>query len=141
MNLETAVARLQQTIAKIDEAYQRPVFDEIAVVALSDSGIRLHHYQGPDEENFRRQSADKTLLLRRELDSEKTETGGEFGFTREAEGESFDAYICLGPSIYLFCNNTQKSMEEITADPRWLEAQKRFFNASQIFAADPVRLA
>jgi hypothetical protein len=51
-----------------------------------------------------------------------------------------DAYICLGPGVYLFCNNTEKSMKEITGDPLWLTAQGQFLNASQFFAVDPLKI-
>lgn len=138
MNLETAVSRIQQSFSKMNDAYQRTVFDEIAIVELEETGVKLHHYDGPNREAFSKDFADKTILLRRELMAEKTEAGGEFGFTREGEGENFDAYICLGPQVYLFCNNTKQSMDEVTQDPRWLDAQSKFLNASQLFAADPV---
>lgn len=138
MDLATAVSRIQQSFARMNEAYQRPVFDEIAIVGLEETGMKLHYYDGPDQPAFTKEFAEKTILVRRELLGEKTEAGGEFGFTRQGEGDSFDAYICLGPEIYLFCNNTAKSMHEVTEDPRWLEAQGGFLNASQIFAGDPV---
>ena len=35
---------------------------------------------------------------------------------------------------------TAKSMKEITEDPRWLDAQGQFLNASQFFAVDPLVL-
>lgn len=138
MNLETAVSRIQQSFTKMNAAYQRTVFDEVAIVGWEETGLKLHYYDGPDPVAFRRDFGDKTVLVRKELGKEKSEAGGEFGFTREGEGEHFDAYICLGPELYLFCNNTEKSMHEVTQDPRWLAAQGEFLNASQHFASDPV---
>jgi hypothetical protein len=76
--------------------------------------------------------------LRKELTADQTDLGGEFSFTREGDGAHMDAYICLGPRVYLFCNHTSKSMKEVTEDPRWLDAQGQFLNASQFFAVDPL---
>lgn len=140
MNLETAVRRIQQCFRKMDEAYHRKVFDEIAILGLEESGVKLHYYEGPDQAAFMKNFGDKTMSVRKELTGEKTHTGSEFGFTREGAGDRFDGYICLGPQVYLFCNNTKKSMKEVTEDPRWLAAQSEFLNASQPFAVDPLKI-
>ncbi len=138
MDLETATSRISKSFSKLDAAYGRTVFDELAIVQIADDELKLHHYQGPNEESFVAEFADNTTALRKVLTGEQTSLGGEFCFTREGEGKSTDAYICLGPELYLFCNNTDKSMPEITRDPRWLEAQGEFLNASQHFAVDPL---
>jgi hypothetical protein len=140
MNLQTAISRIQKSFTRMNEAYQRTVFDELAIVGIDEADVKLHYYDGPREALFMKDFADKTVALRTELTTEQTENGGEFGFTREGTGDRFDAYICLGPQVYLFCNNTRKSMREVTQDPRWLEAQSKFLNASQAFAADPLKL-
>lgn len=140
MNLPQATSRIQNSFTKMNEAYQRTVFDELAIVGIDGAGVELHYYDGPREALFLKDFADKTTALRKELMTEQTEHGGEFGFTREGTGDLFDAYICLGPQVYLFCNNTRKSMHEVTRDPRWLEAQQKFLNASQAFAADPLKV-
>jgi hypothetical protein len=140
MNLETAISRINQSFAKLDEAYGRMVFDELAIVGLAGGPLKLHFYKGPNEAGFLDEFADLTYALRQELTEDQSANGGEFSFTREGEGAHMDAYICLGPDVYLFCNHTQKSMQEITQDPKWLEAQGEFLNASQHFAVDPLKL-
>lgn len=140
MDLPTAVSRIQQSFTRMNEAYQRPVFDELAIVAVDGGRVQLHHYQGPRQAEFLKEFADKSISVRKELAADQSENGGEFGFTREGEGDQFDAYICLGPQVYLFCNNTEKSMHEVTQDPRWLDAQTKFLNATQAFATDPLKL-
>jgi hypothetical protein len=140
MNLESAIARIQKSFGKLNEAYQRPVFDEIAIVGLEGGGLKLHYYNGPREADFMGDFADDSVSLRKELTAEQTGLGGEFSFTREGDGAGMDAYICLGPGVYLFCNNTEKSMKEITGDPLWLTAQGQFLNASQFFAVDPLKI-
>lgn len=140
MNLESATSRISKSFSKLDTAYGRPVFDELAIIGLVGGELKLHHYTGPNEGGFMAEFADNTFALRKELTEDQTALGGEFSFTREGDGASMDAYICLGPDAYLFCNHTQKSMHEITQDPRWLEAQGEFLNASQHFAVDPLDL-
>lgn len=140
MNLETAIARIQKSFTQLDAAYQRPVFDEVAIVGLEGNGLALHFYAGPREAEFLGDFADDSISLRKELTADQTDLGGEFSFTRDGDGAHMDAYICLGPRVYLFCNHTAKSMKEITEDPRWLDAQGQFLNASQFFAVDPLVL-
>lgn len=140
MNLEAATTRIEKSFAKLNQAYGRPVFDELAIVGLSGSALKLHFYEGPREAAFMGEFADDSISLRKELTEDQTAFGGEFSFTREGDGVGIDAYICLGPDVYLFCNNTKKSMSEVTADPAWLDAQGQFLNASQFFAVDPLQL-
>ncbi len=138
MDLTQAIARIEKSFGKLDAAYGRAVFDELAIVGLAGDQLELLHYTGPRQEAFMSEFADSTTSLRRELTADQTDLGGEFSFTREGDGASMDAYICLGPKVYLFCNNVAKSMKEITEDPAWLNAQGQFLNASQHFAVDPL---
>lgn len=138
MNLENAVTRIRECFDQMNKAYQRKVFDEVAIVEIASSSVKVHYYDGPRQAVFMEEFPNKTVAVRKELLTEQSEHGGEFGFTREGAGDHFDAYICVGPQVYLFCNNLEKSMHEITEDPRWLEAQAKFLNASQVFAADPL---
>jgi hypothetical protein len=138
MDLATATAQIEKSFQKLNAAYGRTVFDELAIVRLAENTLELLHYEGPRYEVFTTEFADSTFSLRKELTAEQSDKGGEFSFTREGEGASMDAYICLGSKVYLFCNHTEKSMNEITEDPAWLQAQGEFLNASQCFALDPL---
>lgn len=140
MDLPTAIARIEKSFNKLNKAYGRAVFDELAVVGLAGDSLDLLHYEGPRRDDFMAEFADSTISLRKELTADQTDLGGEFSFTREGDGVGMDAYICLGPKVYLFCNNVAKSMKEITQDPAWLDAQGEFLNASQFFAVDPLVL-
>lgn len=140
MDLPTAIARIEKSFNKLNKAYGRAVFDELAVVGLAGDSLDLLHYEGPRCDDFMAEFADSTISLRKELTADQTDLGGEFSFTREGDGVGMDAYICLGPKVYLFCNNVAKSMKEITQDPAWLDAQGEFLNASQFFAVDPLVL-
>ena len=138
MDLAAATARIDQSFKKLNAAYGREVFDELAIVGMSGETLELLHYKGPRQDAFMAEFADSTMSLRKELTADQTNSGGEFRFTREGDGAHMDAYICLGPKVYLFCNNVEKSMKEITQDPAWLDAQGEFLNASQYFAVDPL---
>src|SRR5210317_1437101 len=116
MNLQTAISRVSKSISKLEAAYGRPVFDELTIIGLVGGELKLHYYKGPNEGGFLAEFADNSMALRRELTEDQTALGGEFSFTREGEGASMDAYICLGPDVYLFCNHTEKSMQDITQD-------------------------
>ena len=141
MNLKPAIARIQKSFAKMNEAYGRPVFDEIAIVQVSEATtLTLHYYEGAREAEFLNEMMEDSVALRNDVGDTRNNLGGEFGFTREGGGEGIDAYICLGPRIFLLCNNTAQSMEEVTKDARWLQAQGEFLNASQYFAVDPLRI-
>ncbi|MFQ3224615.1 MAG: hypothetical protein ACI8Z5_000865 [Lentimonas sp.] len=141
MNLESAIARIQKSFAKLNEAYGRPVFDELAIVQVSDvSTLSLHYYEGAREADFLNEMLEDSVALRNDVGDTRNNLGGEFGFTREGGGEGIDAYICLGPRVFLLCNNTKQSMEEVTQDGRWLTAQGDFLNASQYFAIDPLKI-
>jgi hypothetical protein len=141
MNLESAIAQIQKSFTKLNEAYGRPVFDEIAIVQVSDPvTLTLHYYEGAREASFLNELLEDSVALRNDIGDTRNHLGGEFGFTREGGGEGIDAYICLGSGIFLFCNHTVKSMEEVTKDARWLRAQGEFLNLSQFFAVDPLTL-
>ncbi|WP_162030922.1 MULTISPECIES: hypothetical protein [unclassified Lentimonas] len=141
MKLESAIARIQKSFAKLNEAYGRPVFDELAIIQVSEEvTLTLHYYEGAREAAFLNEMMEDSVALRNDVGDTRNNLGGEFGFTREGGGEGIDAYICLGPRIFLLCNNTKQSMEEVTKDARWLTAQSQFLNASQYFAVDPLTI-
>jgi len=141
MNLESAIARIQKSFTQLNEAYGRAVFDEIAIIQVSgETTLTLHYYEGGREAAFLNDVLEDSVALRNDVGDTRSNLGGEFGFTREGGGEGIDAYICLGPRIFLLCNNTMQSMEEVTRDARWLTAQSEFLNASQYFAVDPLKL-
>ena len=65
---------------------------------------------------------------------------GDFEFARHGIGTGFESFMVLAEGIFLICNNTVQSMDGITKDPRWLEAQVPFVELSDKFRADPVIL-
>jgi hypothetical protein len=140
MQLEDAITRIEKSLSRMNALYGRTVFNEIAVIALEGNQLQVGHYDGPRKDAFMANFADDSQAIRKELKLEASRQGGEFSFTREGDGSGVDAYICLGPDVYLFCNHTEKSMKEITEDASWLDAQGSFLGLSQFFAVDPLIL-
>lgn len=138
MKRSDAIKLIDERLCGLDNAYGRPVFDEWAVV--STDGRLVFHYCGQREDSFSIDLADNLVSLRTEIqkDSRVPQTGGEFGFTVDGHGAAFDAYVCLGQGTYLICNNSRKSMPQITADPNWLKAQGIFLNLAAAFASNPL---
>lgn len=138
MDLPNAIARIEKSFGKLNAAYGREVFDELAIVSLAGDEPELLHYQGPREGSFLADFAEDSIALRKESIESGPYQGGEFNFTRDGDGFGLDAFICLGTKLFLACNHTAKSMKEITEDPAWLDSQGEFLNASQHFAVDPL---
>jgi len=63
---------------------------------------------------------------------------GDFEFARHASGTHFDAFMVLGDELYLICNNTTQSINGITKDSRWLNAQVPFAELTERFRANPL---
>ncbi|HXU79175.1 MAG TPA: hypothetical protein VN794_21535 [Methylomirabilota bacterium] len=117
--------------------YQKPVFDEWAIISLSENKGHLLAYIGPRKEGFQKNFLADAGSLRAGLLT--TEQGvGDFEFARHGTGTSFESFMVLGKGLYLICNNTVQSMDAITKDPLWLGAQVPFVELSYKFRADPL---
>jgi hypothetical protein len=75
--------------------------------------------------------------MRAELLTER-HAPGQYDFARHGVGTGFEAFVCVGDELYLICNNTQRSMDDITRDQRWLEAQKAFAELTEHFSGDAI---
>jgi hypothetical protein len=117
--------------------YGRPVFDEWAIVLIAEAKGWILDYTGPRRAAFQKNFLDDSVALTGELDPRR-HGPGDFEFTPHGRGTRFDAFIVLGKSVYLLCNNTGSSMGELTKDPRWLNAQRPFATLSEKFRANPV---
>jgi hypothetical protein len=139
MTLSQAVESLKRSAADMDARYGKIVFDEWALVCLQKGHERLVSYLGSRKEHFQKNFVNDLSSLRGELLTAKHQPG-HFDFSRHAVGTSFDAFVCAGEELYVICNNTQSSMDQITSDPRWLDAQKAFATMTEQFQADPLAL-
>ncbi len=137
MTLEQADALIKESIDKMNAIYRQPVFDEWAIVTQTDKQGLVLAYNGPRVENVQRGFFDDLKHILSDMESDKNEPGL-FAFSREADGTNFDAFIVLGNGIFLICNNTTNTMEDITDNSLWLQAQVPFVNLSNKFLLNPV---
>lgn len=138
MNLEEARSAVILALGRMNALYQQPVFDEWVLAKLGSEQGAILCYQGPRADTYKRQFAADNVPLAAELGQNRMNPG-DFVFAPDAGGTRFDACIRLGPSSYLFCNHTTRSMAEIRQSPRWLSAQKPFVDLAARFLADPLR--
>lgn len=137
MRIETAIEHIRQCAGLMDSRYQRTVFDEWAIVAFEKGRPRVVHYQGPRAAGFAASFDADLAALRAGLTSQRYEAG-DFEFARQAAGTQFEAFMVAGPGLYLVCNNTWATMDQIAANPLWLAAQVPFVVMSEHFRADPL---
>lgn len=134
LNLTETMQAIRACATQMDAQYGKTVFDEWVVVSLQDPQPRVLGYVGPRHEVFARNFNRDLGGLRTSLLNGKHQVG-DFDFARHAAGTSFEAFMVLGEGLYLICNNTQSSMDEIAKDPRWLAAQVPFADLSERICA------
>lgn len=137
MTLDDADRLIQSCAAKMNELYGNVVFDEWAVVSLAHHQARILSYTGPRNDVFLRNFANDLGTLRTQLLANDYSVG-DFEFARHGVGTGFESFMVLGGGLYLFCNNTQRSMDDIAKDPRWLSAQVPFAELGDAVRAHPV---
>ena len=137
MTLDQAIKQLQLCAKKMNELYGKVVFDEWAVVSLMHHKARILAYAGPRNDAFLKNFANDLGALRAELLDSKYSVG-DFEFARHGVGTGFESFMVLGEGIYLICNNTGASMNDIAKDPRWLNAQVPFAELGESIRANPL---
>jgi hypothetical protein len=125
MTLNEVSKQIQSCAKQMNDRYGQVVFDEWAIVSLIQQKARILFYTGPRNDAFLKNFADDLGALRAELLKSEYNVG-DFEFARHGTGTGFEAFIVLGKGVYLICNNTRESMNEIAKDPRWLNAQVPF---------------
>jgi hypothetical protein len=140
MNLEQASQRILKCAELMDKAYKQVVFDEWAIVSFMERTGKILSYIGPRRDDFQKNFAADIKGLRVEL-LDNTHGVGDFEFARHGVGTGVEAFMIIGMGLYLICNNTTKSMDDITKDPLWLGAQVPFVELSDEFRSDRVMLS
>lgn len=140
MTLDQAARQIQRCSQKMNDLYGRVVFDEWVVISLAQHKARILFYVGPRNDDFLKNFASDLGSLRAELLNSRYSIG-DFEFSRYGVGTGFEAFVVLGNGIYLICNNTQASMDDITKDPKWLNAQVPFAELSEKVRPDPLTVA
>ena len=125
MNLVETMNAVRSCATQMNAKYGKPVFDEWAVVSLLQQQARVLGYVGPRNDEFLKSFVDDLGPLRTALLNGQYQVG-DFEFARHNAGTKFEAFMTLGEGLYLICNNTQSSMDDIARNPKWLSAQEPF---------------
>jgi len=137
MTIADARSSILLALGRMNALYQKPLFDEWVLVKLGNNAGAILDYQGPRADSYQRRFKTDIAPLQVEIEGRKMAVG-DFEFAPNAHGAHYDVCVRIGPSSYLFCNHTSKSMTEIREDPRWIEAQKPFMNLAMEFRHDPL---
>jgi len=137
MTLEEATKQIRLCGQKMNDLYGRVVFDEWVVISLAHHKARIRFYFGPRNDVFLKNFATDLGGLRAAL-LDSTYNIGDFEFARHGTGTGFEAFVVLGEGLYLICNNTKASMQDIARDPKWLNAQVPFAELSEAVRLDPL---
>jgi len=134
LNLDEMMGAVRMCAAQMDSQYGDTVFDEWVVISLKQTQPRILHYFGPRNYEFR-QNFSRDLGALREALFAGGHRPGDFEFVRHAQGTGFEGFMALGNDVYLICNNTRATMEDIAKNPRWLSAQVPFADLSEKICA------
>jgi hypothetical protein len=140
MTLEKATTLIGDCAKRMNDLYQKVVFDEWAIVSLVQHKARIMAYLGPRKDDFQKNFATDVQDLRADLLSRRHSIG-DFEFARHGVGTKLEAFLMVGDGLYLICNNTVQSMSAIAKDPLWLSAQVPFVELSDQFRSDPLESA
>ena len=139
MTLEQAWKSILNCAEEMNTRYQEVVFDELAIVSIDDNQTRTVSYQGPRQEAFADSFPEDSAALRATVRSGgQNYDAGDFEFSHAGAGTGFEAFMMIGKSLCLICNNTGKSMDGISNNPRWLNAQIPFAELSDQFRSQPL---
>jgi hypothetical protein len=139
MKLDRATDLIRTCAEQMNARYQKTVFDEWAIISLAEKKGRLLVYFGPRRQGFQKNFLADAGALREGLLAQDT-NAGDFDFARHGVGTGFESFMVLGDGIFLICNNTVQSMDDITKNPLWLSAQVPFVELGDKFRADPLVL-
>jgi len=120
--------------------YGGMVFDEWAIVSLERNRARIVFYTGPRNDDFLKHFVGDLGALRSAL-LDATYGAGDFEFARHGVGTGIEAFLVLGPGLYLICNNTAETMDGIGKNPRWLGAQVPFAELAEKVRANPLEVS
>jgi len=137
MTLEQISKLIKRCAEQMNSRYKKVVFDEWAIVSLAHKKSRILNYFGPRNDDFLKNFANDLGALRSELGNSRHGVG-DFEFARHGVGTLIEAFVVLGDGLYLICNNTANSMDGITKDDRWIDAQVPFVEFSDKVRENPL---
>jgi hypothetical protein len=139
MTLDEISGQVKSCAAAMNSRYGGVVFDEWAVVSIAENKARVLFYTGPRNDEFLHNFVKDLGVLRTELLAGNY-GAGDFEFSRHGVGTGIEAFLVLGPGLYLLCNHTGESMDTIAKNPRWLDAQVPFAELADKVRAHPLAM-
>src|SRR5271154_1346106 len=103
MTLEQTKKLIKGCAEQMNALYNGVVFDEWAVVSLTDKQSRILNYAGPRNDDFLKNFASDLGSLRTQLANSK-HVAGDFEFARHGVGTLHEAFMVVAEGIYLICN-------------------------------------
>jgi len=137
MTLEEIQRLIRDCAKQMTDRYGKTVFDEWAIISLRHHHTRILAYVGPRNDDFLKSFAHDLATLRTALLDAKYGPG-DFEFARHGVGTAFESFMVLAQGVYLICNNTTSTMDEIAKDPRWLNAQVPFAELGDKVRSSPL---
>lgn len=138
MVFEDALKLVKNCADRMNTMYGKVVFDEWVVLSVSeDKQGKILSYCGPRKDDFVKNFGADLGELRHKLFGHEYHAG-DFEFARYGSGTAFEAFMVIGEGVYLFCNNTNETMDGISKDARWLNAQLPFLELAEKFQKNPV---
>jgi hypothetical protein len=136
MDVKTASTHINRTLIHLEQVVGEPVFNEWVLVEKTESGWKAYMYCGSRRDDFFEEFKSDIETLHEALDPDRS-FPGDFAFSHEGFGSGFDAYICVGTRLFVLFNNTEKSTDDIVANPQWKSAQIHFSRLLEHFIQDP----
>jgi len=140
MTLENVCGQIKTCAEQMNSRYGSVVFDEWVVVSLERNRARILHYAGPRNDDFLKNFVNDLGALRTAL-LDASYGPGDFEFSRHGVGTGIEAFLVLGPGLYLICNNTAGSLDSISKNPRWLSAQVPFAEFAEKIRTNPLEVS
>ena len=140
MKLEEISGAIRHCAMQMDAHYGSTVFDEWAVLLLAENKARLLFYTGPRQDRFLSSFGHDLGSLRSAL-LDGPHVVGDFEFSRQGVSTSIDAFLVLGQGLYLICNNTTESVDELAQKSRWIMAQAPFVELAEKIRSNPLEVA
>jgi len=139
MTLDEVTTMMRACADQMNSRYGSVVFDEWAVISLAENKARVLAYTGPRNDDFLKNFVKDLGALRQSL-VDANYGVGDFEFSRHGVGTGYEAFLVIGPGLYLICNNTNHTMEEIAKNPRWLGAQVPFVELAEKIRPHPLEI-
>jgi hypothetical protein len=137
MDFDCAVKRIRKIVDQLNQEAGRTVFDEWVLLEIYGDDWGVHGYHSPDPEAFAAHFQENIGCLEEIINPDEMVVGT-LGFVDDEDSHKFDAFMCVGPHVFVFFKNTSQTSEQLFQHPCWASVQARFQRAMHVFIDDPL---